>query len=142
MCPGGRCPRLAWGSLGGSNSKDLPATWETWILSLGWEDHLEKGMAAHSSILAWRIPWTEEPGRLSSMRSQSWARLSRLRCSRPARLLLRGPHGAPAGPPPSADHACLCPRSPRRPAEPLSTPDTAASALARPHAQPAPRGLH
>ena len=36
---------------------------ETWVQSLGWEDRLEKGMAAHSSILAWRIPWTEEPGR-------------------------------------------------------------------------------
>ena len=40
---------------------------ETWIQSLGWEDPLEEGMAAHSSILAWRISWTEEPGRLQSM---------------------------------------------------------------------------
>ena len=40
---------------------------ETWIRSLGWEDLLEKGMAAHSSILAWRIPWTEEPGGLQSV---------------------------------------------------------------------------
>ena len=40
---------------------------ETWVQSLGWEDLLEKGMAIHSSILAWRIPWTEEPGRLQSM---------------------------------------------------------------------------
>ena len=40
---------------------------ETWVESLGWEDPLEKGMAIHSSILAWRIPWTEEPGRLQSM---------------------------------------------------------------------------
>ena len=38
--------------------KNLPAIWETWVLSLGWEDPLEKGMATHSSILAWRIPWT------------------------------------------------------------------------------------
>ena len=45
--------------------KNLPALQETWVLSLGWEDPLEKGMAIHSSILAWRIPWTEEPGRLS-----------------------------------------------------------------------------
>ena len=37
---------------------------ETWVLSLGWEDPLEKGMATHSSILAWRIPWTEKPSRL------------------------------------------------------------------------------
>ena len=43
---------------------------ETWVRSLGWEDPLEKEMATHSSILAWRIPWTEEPGRLWSMGSQ------------------------------------------------------------------------
>ena len=43
---------------------------ETWVRSLGWEDPLEKGMAAHSSILVWRIPWTEEPGGLQSMGSQ------------------------------------------------------------------------
>ena len=38
--------------------KNLPATWETWVRSLGWEDHLEKGKATHSSILAWRIAWS------------------------------------------------------------------------------------
>ena len=38
--------------------KNLPAMWETWVRSLGWEDPLEKGMATHSNILAWRIPWT------------------------------------------------------------------------------------
>ena len=48
----------------------LPAMWETQVRSLGWEDHLEKAMASHSSILAWKIPWTEEPGRLQSMGSQ------------------------------------------------------------------------
>ena len=42
----------------------LPAMQETWVRSLGWEDPLEKEMATHSSTLAWRIPWTEEPGRL------------------------------------------------------------------------------
>ena len=42
--------------------KNSPAMWETWVRSLGWEDPLEKEMATHSSILAWRIPWTEEPG--------------------------------------------------------------------------------
>ena len=47
--------------------KNMPAMQETWVQSLGWEDALEKGMATHSSILAWRIPWTEEPGRLQSM---------------------------------------------------------------------------
>ena len=50
--------------------KRLPIMWETWVWSLGWEDPLEKGMATHSSILAWKIPWTEEPGRLQSMGSQ------------------------------------------------------------------------
>ena len=50
--------------------KCLPAVWETWVPSLGWEDPLEKEMATHSSILAWRIPWTEEPGRLQSMGSR------------------------------------------------------------------------
>ena len=44
--------------------KNLPAMWETWVRSLGWEDPLEEGMATDSSILAWRIPWTEEPGGL------------------------------------------------------------------------------
>ena len=42
--------------------KNPPAMQETWIRSLGWEDPLEKGKVTHSSILAWRIPWTEEPG--------------------------------------------------------------------------------
>ena len=46
--------------------KHLPAMWETWVRSLGWEDPLEKEMATHSSILAWRIPWTEELGGLQS----------------------------------------------------------------------------
>jgi len=50
--------------------KNLLATQETWVLSLVWEDLLEKRMATHSSILAWRIPWTEEPGGLQSMGSQ------------------------------------------------------------------------
>ena len=47
--------------------KNPPAIRETGVQSLGWEDPLEKAMATHSSILAWRIPWTEEPGRLKSM---------------------------------------------------------------------------
>ena len=47
--------------------KNPPAVQETWVWSLGWEDHLEKEMAIHSSILAWIVPWTEEPGRLQSM---------------------------------------------------------------------------
>ena len=48
----------------------MQETQETRVQSLGWEDPLEEGMAAHSSILAWRIPWTEEPGGLQSMGSQ------------------------------------------------------------------------
>ena len=50
--------------------KHLPAMRETGVRSLGWEDPLEKEMATHSSTLAWKIPWTEEPGRLQSMGSQ------------------------------------------------------------------------
>ena len=49
--------------------KNPPSMRETWVRFLGWEDPLEKGMATHSSILVWRIPWTEEPGRLQSMGS-------------------------------------------------------------------------
>ena len=51
--------------------KCLPTMWETWVQSLGREDLLEKEMATHSSVLAQKIPWTEEPGRLQSMGSQS-----------------------------------------------------------------------
>ena len=47
--------------------KNLPAMWETWVQSLGWEDPLGKGMANRSHSLGWRIPWTEEPGELQSM---------------------------------------------------------------------------
>ena len=47
--------------------KCVPAMWETWVQSLGWEDRLEKEMATHSSILAWKVPQMEEPGRLQSM---------------------------------------------------------------------------
>ena len=50
--------------------KNLPAMQETWVQSLSWEDPLEKEMATHSRILAWRIPWTEEPGGLQSIRLQ------------------------------------------------------------------------
>ena len=50
--------------VGGSAVKNLPAMQETWVQSLGWEDPLEEQMVTHPSIFAWRIPWTEEPGRL------------------------------------------------------------------------------
>ena len=71
----GRCARerigyplqYSWASLVAQLVKNLPAMWETWVWSLGWEDPLEKGTDTHSSILAWRIGWIEEPGRLQSM---------------------------------------------------------------------------
>ena len=50
--------------------KRLSTMWETWVRPLGWEDPLEKEIAIHSSTIAWKIPWTEEPGRLQSMESQ------------------------------------------------------------------------
>ena len=66
------CPSLV-----AQTVKPLSTMWETWVRSLGREDPLEKEMATHSSILAWKIPWTEEPGRLHSMGSQrvehNWA---------------------------------------------------------------------
>ena len=61
---------LNWASLMAQMVKNSPAMRETWVQSLGWEDPLEKGMATHSSILAWEIPWKEEPGGLQSMRLQ------------------------------------------------------------------------
>ena len=61
---------VAGSSLVAQLVKNPLAMGETWVQSLGWEDPLEKGMATHSSILAWRIPWTEEPGRLQSTGSQ------------------------------------------------------------------------
>ena len=59
-----------YASLVAQTVKRLPAVRETRVQSLGWEDPLEKEMATHSSTLAWKIPWTEEPGRLQSMGSQ------------------------------------------------------------------------
>ena len=50
--------------------KNLPVMWETWVRSLGWKDPLEEGEATRSGILAWRIPWTEEPIGLQSMELQ------------------------------------------------------------------------
>ena len=62
--------KLWWTSLVAQPVKHLPTMWETRVQSLGWEDPLEKEMATHSSTLAWKIPWTEKPGRLQSMGSQ------------------------------------------------------------------------
>ena len=61
---------LFWASPVAQTVKRLPAMQETWVQSLGQEDPPEKEMATHSSTRAWKIPWTEEPGRLQSMRSQ------------------------------------------------------------------------
>ena len=61
---------LSQASLVAQMAKNLPTMQETWVRSLDWEDPLEKETATHTSILAWRIPWTEEPGRLQSMGSQ------------------------------------------------------------------------
>ena len=63
-------PVLSWTSLMTQMVKCLPTMWETWVWSLGWEDPLEKEIATHSSTLAWKTPWTEEPHRLQSMGSQ------------------------------------------------------------------------
>ena len=62
--------KLEWASLVAQMVKNLPAMQETWVQSLGQKDPLEKEMATHSSILAWKIPWMEEPGSLQSMGSQ------------------------------------------------------------------------
>ena len=60
-------PTISWASLVAQTVKNQPAMQETWVQSLGWEDPLEMGMATHSSVFAWRIPWTEGPGGLHSM---------------------------------------------------------------------------
>ena len=67
--------RYYWASLVAQLVKNMPAMPETWVPSLGQEDPLEEEMAIHSSILAWKIPWAEEPGMLHSMGSQSNYRL-------------------------------------------------------------------
>ena len=59
--------RIMWASLVVQGVENPPAKWETWVRSLSREDPLQKGMATHSSILAWEIPWTEEPGGLQPM---------------------------------------------------------------------------
>ena len=59
--------QYSWAYLVAQMVKNPPAMWETWVQYWGWEDPLEKGTATHSSILAWRTSWTEEPGRLQSM---------------------------------------------------------------------------
>ena len=73
---------VLWASPVAQMVKNPPAMWETWVQSLGWEDPLEEGEATHSSILAWRIPWTEEPGGLCMVHgvTESWTQLSDWAC--------------------------------------------------------------
>ena len=73
---GGEPICLRWATLVAHMVKRLSTMQETRVQSLGWEGTLEKEMAAHSSILAWKIPWTAEPGRVPSVGSQSQTRLS------------------------------------------------------------------
>ena len=61
---------LIWASLVAQSVKNRPAMQETWVQFLGWEDSLEQEMVTYSSILTWRIPWTEKPGMLQSVGSQ------------------------------------------------------------------------
>ena len=63
--------QYSWASLAAQLVKNLSIMWENWIRSLGWEDPLEEGMATHSSIVGWRIPWTEETVGLQSIGSQT-----------------------------------------------------------------------
>ena len=64
--------QYSWASLVAQTVKNSPAMRETWVHSLNWEDPLEEGMATHSSILAWRIPWTEAPAGLSPWSPKEW----------------------------------------------------------------------
>ena len=78
--------QYSWASLVAQMVKNPPAMWETWVRSLGWEDPLEEVMAAHPSILAWRIPWTEKPGwsRSTSALMYSFPYLELACCSMPS----------------------------------------------------------
>ena len=66
----GNTQQYSWASLLAQMVKNPPAMWETWVRSLDWEGSLEKETATHCSVQAWRIPWTEDPGRVQSMGSQ------------------------------------------------------------------------
>ena len=81
-------PRIPNGDSWAQMVKNPLAMQETWVWFLGWEDTLEKGTVTHSTILAWRIPWTEEPGRLQSMGSQSWTWLTNFHSCFPNSLIM------------------------------------------------------
>ena len=68
--------------------KRLPAMWETWVRSLGWDDALEKEMATHSRILAWRIPWTEKLGGLQSMGCKESDTTEQLHLQKPLQMVI------------------------------------------------------
>ena len=68
--------QYCWASLMAQMVKNLPSMREIWVRPLGWEDPLEEGMATHSSIIAWRTPWTGEPGRPHHRVTKSWTRLT------------------------------------------------------------------
>ena len=74
-------------SLIAQSVKNLPAIQETWVQSLGWENLLEKGLATHSSILAWTIPWTEKPGGLQPKGSQRLGTTEQITHTRDTRVL-------------------------------------------------------
>ena len=82
-------------SLMAQSDNNSPAMQETWVQSLGQEDPLEKATATHSSTLAWKIPWTEEPGRLQAMGSQTQTRLSNFTHALQADSLPAEPQGKP-----------------------------------------------
>ena len=69
--------QYSWASLVAQTVKNLPATWETWVQSLGWEDPLEEGTATHSSILAWRIPMDKGAWWARVHGATSWTQLSK-----------------------------------------------------------------
>ena len=85
------CTPVFLGFPGGSDGKESAATRKTWVRSLGQEDPLEKEMATHSSVLAWRIPWTEEPGGLQSVGSQRVGHNLATKQKQEARIVQRVP---------------------------------------------------
>ena len=86
--------------------KNLPAIQETWVRSLGWEDPLEEGIATHSSMLAWKIPWKEEPGGLQSTGSKRMDTTERLSTERSSQCFPGGTSGK--------ESTCRCRRHERR----------------------------
>ena len=97
---------IQWSSLVAQPVKNLPALQETWVRSLGWEDPLEEGIATHSSMLAWKIPWKEEPGGLQSTGSKRTDTTERLSTERSSQCFPGGTSGK--------ESTCRCRRHERR----------------------------